>query len=193
MKVFTIINPENISNIYFITDDEQKYGVIIDPGSFNNTVYGEIKKIGAEIKKIIITHNDPDKIKGILLMKKIYNLDIYAHTSTVYDQTTIKVKNNDEIIEGSIRGRVLETPVRCYDSISLQFGNALFVGDIMQAGGLGVIKKRGLPSNLEINVIKKHFINLPDNIIIYPEMGPATTIEIEKKYNPYFKRILNEF
>ena len=192
MRVFTIINSETISNIYFITDDNQTEGVLIDPGSFAINVYNEIKNIGAMVTKIIITHNDFDKIKGITVIKKIYDVEIFTHNSSEYDFKTTKVKHGDTIKIGNDTGVILETPIKSYDSISLKIANNLFVGDVLQTGGLSSIDKTGIPSKLELGVIKKHFINLPDNTIIYPENGPATTIEIEKKFNPFFKRVSNE-
>lgn len=192
MKIFTIINPDNISNIYLLTDDEQSEGLLIDPGSFAINVYNEIRNIGADIKKIVITHNDPSKIRGIPVIKKMYDVEIFTHNSSDYDFKTTKVKNGDLIELGKESGVVLETPIKSYDSISLKFSNNLFVGDILQTGALSSIDKSGIPTKLELSIIRKHFLDLPDNTIIYPEKGPATSIKIEKTYNPYFKKVIRE-
>ena len=79
MKVFTTINPDYIANIYFVTDDEQKYGFIINPGTFAFGVYELIKYTGAEINGIIVTHNGIEQTDGIPLIKKIYMMQRYTH------------------------------------------------------------------------------------------------------------------
>jgi hydroxyacylglutathione hydrolase len=190
MKVFTTVNPDSISNIYFVTDDNQKYGVIIDPGSFSLNVYKLIKSTKAEIKKVIITHNGIEQTAGIPVIKKIYNAEIYAHNDTILDFPAIKVRNDFIIKEGDIELKILETPVHTYDSISVHIQDSLFVGDVLQAGALSSLDRTS-PQEFELKIIEKYFLKLQDHTIIYPGHGPATTIEIEKKFNPYFQRILN--
>lgn len=192
MKVYTTVNPESISNIYFITDDDQKYGVIIDPGSFSSNVYKLVKFTGAEIKKIIITHNDTEQTGGITLIKRIYDAEIYARSDNIMDFKTTKVKNGSVIKEGDLEFKIIETPVHTYDSISILAEDTLFVGDIFEAGVLSTFEDRIEPSEYEFEIIKKHILSLPDNVIIYPGRGPATTVAIERKYNPYFKKFMDE-
>ncbi|OHD12881.1 MAG: hypothetical protein A2086_02215 [Spirochaetes bacterium GWD1_27_9] len=191
MKIFTTLNPKNISNIYLITDDDQKYGVIIDPGSLSMNVYKLIRFTGAEIRKIIITHNGINQTAGIPLLNKIYKPEIFAYNETILDLPATKVKNGFVIKEGDMEFKIMETPVHTYDSISVFIENSLFVGDVLQAGALSSLDKKNVPTNFELNVIKKYFLSLPENTIIYPGKGPATTLEIEKKFNPYFQRIVN--
>ncbi len=189
MKVFTIINPETISNIYFITDDNQKYGIIIDPGSFAINVYKEIKGIGAEIKMIIVTQNIPSKTRGIPLIKKIYDAEILSHNTDILNYKSKRIKEGDLITLGEIAGNVLETHLLSFDSISLVFGNSIFVGNLMEAGKFNSFKRSDKKSLIINQIIKKYFIELPYNTIIYPGKGPATTMEIELNFNPYFIRM----
>jgi hydroxyacylglutathione hydrolase len=191
MKVFTTVNPDTISNIYFVTDDNQKYGVIIDPGSFAANVYKLILSTGAEIKKIIVTHNGPEQTAGIPLIKKIYTPEIYAKNDTVQDCPAKQIKNGTVITEGDLIFKIIETPVHSYDSISILAEDTLFVGDALQAGALSSLDKK-TPQEFELKIIQKYFLSLPDRTIIYPCHGPATTIDIEKQFNPYFQRILNQ-
>ena len=192
MKIFTTENPKSISNIYFVTDDEQKYGVVIDPGSFSLNVYKLIRHSQAEIKKIFITHNDSDHTAGISLIKKIYNAEIYAKKEMINNFKAIKVKDCMVVKEGTLEFMFMETPVHSHDSVSILIEDALFVGDVLQTGGLSSLDKKNSPQEFEFNIIKKYFLTLPDETIIYPGHGPATTLEIEKKFNPYFQKALNE-
>ncbi len=192
MKIFTTINPVCISNIYFITDDEQKYGVIIDPGSFALNVYSMVKFTKAEVKKIIITHNENEQTGGIPLIKKIYNAEIFAYTDNILDFKATKISDGDIIKEGELIFKILETPVHSYDSISILADDSLFIGDIFQAGTLSSFWEDKSPSKYEYNIIKKNILSLQDYIIIYPGIGPATTIGIERKFNPFFQKILND-
>jgi hydroxyacylglutathione hydrolase len=186
MKIFTTVNPESITNIYFITDDDQKYGVLIDPGSFAHNVYHMVNQSGAEPKKILITHNDIDQTAGIPLIKRIWDIPIYAHNDKFGPYEANRVMNGTIIEEGDLEFKIIETPAHTYDSISILINNNLFVGDILEAGTLSSLDRSHLPSEFEMRIIEKYIFSLPDNTIIYPGRGPATTVEIERKFNPYF-------
>lgn len=192
MKVYTTLNPETISNIYLVTDDNSESGVIIDPGSFALNVYKLIKATKVEIKKIIITQDIIEKTAGIPLIKKIYDAEIYALHKKILDFDTIKVKDNFIIKENNLEFKIIETPVNAFDSISILIEENLFTGNILQAGSLNAFEEKKNPSEYEYEIIRKKILTLPDHVIIYPEKGPVTTMEIEKKFNPYFKKILNK-
>ena len=192
MKVFTTVNPDCISNIYLITDDDQKYGVIIDPGSFALNVYKLVQSVGIEIKKIIITHNDIEQTAGIPVLKRIYNAEIFAYTDNIMGFKATNVMNGSIITEGNLKFKIIETPVHTYDSISILIEDTLFVGDILQAGTLSSLEKeKQEPSEIEFHIIQRHVLSLPDYVIIYPGIGPASTVEIERKFNPYFNKSCN--
>lgn len=192
MKIFTTVNPNVINNIYFVTDDEQQYGIIIDPGAFSLNVYNLIKRTGAEIKKIIVTHNVDDQVAGIPLIKKIYDVPIFSHNDKVMGFDAVKVKHGTIIKEGCLQFRVIDTPTHTYDSISLLIGDALFVGGVLQAGAVGIIDDSFISYDMVKKIIKDNILSLPNSTIIYPAKGPATTIELEIKFNPFFKEIYEE-
>jgi len=193
MKIYTTIDPVSISNIYIITDDDNNNGVIIDPGSFSENIYQLIRNIDTEIKKIIITQNTHVKTGGIPLIKKIFDTEIYACSSSIHGFKTNKILNNSIISQGDLEFKVIETPVLSYDSISILVEDTIFVGDLFQAGTLtNLSEETGKSSNYHIDIIKKNILSLPDNVIIYPGKGPATTVKIEKMFNPFFKETLKE-
>lgn len=188
MKVFTTVSPKTIFNIYIVTDDKQQYGVIIDPGDFSINIYNLVKYIGAKITKIILTDGQEKKIDGIPVLKKIYDVDLYAYKNFILDYETKVIRNGNEIIEGDLNFKIIETPVSSYDSVSILIEDALFIGNAFQSGTLNRFKTAEFNTvDFELKVIKKNILSLPDHTIIYPSFGPATTLEIEKKFNPYFK------
>ncbi len=190
MKIYTTLNPETVSNIYLITDDKNKSGVIIDPGSFALNVYKLVKSTQVEIKKIIITQNTINQTAGIPLIKNIYDAEIYAFHENILDFNAIKVRNNFIIKEKDLEFKIIETPVNTFDAISILINDALFTGNVFQAGSLTAFEEKKHPTEYEFDIMKKKILSLPDHLIIYPGKGPLTTMEIEKKFNPYFKNIL---
>lgn len=191
MKVFTILNPNSITNIYLVTDDDQRSGVLIDPGSFESYVYRIIKNIGAEIKKIFITSDNKSETAGIGVIKKIYDPDIYATSDVVCGYPAKIIKDGDIIKESGMEFKIIKTPIHKYNAISIYVQDALFVGKMLQAGELASLGESSEPTSYELSVIKEKIFNLDENTIIYPGIGPATTLKLEKEFNCYFKDIKN--
>ena len=61
---------------------------------------------------------------------------------------------------------------------------ALFSGDTVFKNSIGRTDLSGNPDDLFTSIVK--IKQLPDQTIIYPGHGPITTLEQEKKENPYF-------
>lgn len=192
MKIYTAINENTLSNIYLITDDNNNYGALIDPGDFSQNVYQLVKKLNVDIKKIFITHNSSEQTMGIPVIKKIFNVEIYAFDEVILNYETITVRENSIIELNELKFKIIETPVHTYDSISILINDAIFIGDIFQTGSLSSFIENENPTKYEFDIIKNKILTLPDNTIVYPGEGPPTTIEIEKKYNPYFKELLKK-
>lgn len=188
MNVYTTINPDCITNIFLLTDDNNKYGIIINPGSFELSVYKLVKNFGVEIKKILVTQNTIEHTAGIELLKRIYDAEIYAYNENILDYKAVKVREGDIIKEGELELKVIETPISSYDSISYYIEDMIFIGNIFEAGILSSIDEKKGPFEYEYIIIKKKILPLPDWTIIYPSNGPASTIELERNYNPYFQR-----
>jgi glyoxylase-like metal-dependent hydrolase (beta-lactamase superfamily II) len=191
MKIYAALNPETITNIYLITADG-KNGIIINPGSLSYNIYKLIQSTGIEITKVIITQNKSENTNGLHLLKRIYDAEIYAYDGHDLGYKTISVRDGFTINESGFKLKILETPINSFDSISVLTDNAVFVGNIMQAGSLTAFLEGKCPSGYELEIIKKKIFPLADNLIIYPSLGAATTLEIEKKFNPFFKAIADK-
>ncbi len=63
--------------------------------------------------------------------------------------------------------------------------NFLIGGDVLFYGSIGRTDLPGGNFNMLINSIKNKLFTLPDECKVHPGHGPATTIEHEKKYNPF--------
>ena len=85
--------------------------------------------------------------------------------------------------------KIIDTPVHAYDSVSILIDDVLFVGNIFQTGILNPFEKNKDFSTYEHRIISEQILSLPEQVVIYPSKGPPSTVEIEKKFNPYFNKI----
>ncbi len=65
--------------------------------------------------------------------------------------------------------------------------NVAIVGDVLFRGSIGRTDLPGGNHQQLIDGIKAKLLKLPDDTMILPGHGPATTIKSEKAANPYLK------
>lgn len=95
--------------------------------------------------------------------------------------------DGDMVAVGDISLRILHTPGHTQGSISLLGEGMVFAGDALFRGSIG---RTDLPTgNMEAmnqSLLEKLLV-LPDETIVYPGHGKATTIGAEKENNPYIR------
>ncbi|MFN0016312.1 MAG: MBL fold metallo-hydrolase [Saprospiraceae bacterium] len=94
-----------------------------------------------------------------------------------------------QIVEfGNTRLHLLFTPGHSPASLSFYCPDAGFVlaGDVLFLGSIGRTDLPGGDHDTLIESVRSQLFVLPDETVVYPGHGPATTIRHEKEYNPFF-------
>ena len=94
------------------------------------------------------------------------------------------VKDGDVITVGSISFSVLETPGHTQGSICFLADKNIFSGDTLFLGSCG---RTDLPTGDYQTILAslQKLKNLAGDYVVYPGHGPATTLEYERKINPF--------
>jgi len=187
-------------NCYILADETTKEAVVIDPGADPDGIKECIAKNKLKPLFIVNTHGHADHIAA----NKFLNLPIWIHElekdflidpsknmSAFFGIDILSLeparllKDGDEISVGSLKITVLHTPGHTPGSISLKVDNIIFTGDALFCEGIGRTdfsygSEKGL-----LNSIRNKILTLPDETIVYPGHGPASTIGHEKKNNPF--------
>ena len=77
MQIERIVNYYNSQNCYLVFDDD-KNGIIIDPGSESEEIEQVINDIGVTVSHIFLTHCHYDHIGGLSELRKNLNAKVYA-------------------------------------------------------------------------------------------------------------------
>lgn len=197
------------TNCYILYDENEKCGIIIDPGEDADRIVRVVKERGFSVSRIVLTHGHYDHIMALhdvqaafpdaklclchlekdLVNDPYKNLTAYGNKSIKPVQTDILLKDGDLIPVGQANLKVIETPGHTIGSICLLGENLLISGDTLFYLGIG---RCDLPSgNLasEVDSILNKLFLLSDDIMVYPGHGQETTIGFEKKNNEVYHYI----
>jgi hydroxyacylglutathione hydrolase len=84
---------------------------------------------------------------------------------------------------------ILHIPGHCPGSLCLveKKHGFVFGGDVLFAGGVGRYDLPGGDGDLLFKGIREKLLALPGDFTVYPGHGPATTLEREKRTNPFLQ------
>ena len=181
------------TNCYIIHDKKSASCCVIDPGYTPEKVLSEVKALGLTVEAILLTHGHFDHVGGVRDLAAETDCRVYIHpddlsmpprltAGPIYYTDTYG--EGDTVTEAGLSFRVLHTPGHTPGSVCLRLGNDLFCGDTLFAGSCG---RTDLPGgNMgAMRASLKRLAAIPENLSVHPGHGPGSTLDEEKKYNPY--------
>ncbi|NSW85645.1 MAG: MBL fold metallo-hydrolase [Syntrophobacteraceae bacterium] len=197
------------TNCYILGDEQTRQAVVIDPGGDFKRIADRIVRFELDLVAILNTHAHFDHVADAWSLKSKLGGRIFLHekdrpilqhsmvaSGNVYavdpHSPSVRIdasfRDGDLLPFGAIRLQVLETPGHTPGHVSFYFADAgiVFVGDTIFAGSIG---RTDLPGGsfeqLKKSVLEKIFLLPPDTLIL-PGHGPKTTVQHEKRTNPFF-------
>ncbi|MDR0932182.1 MAG: MBL fold metallo-hydrolase [Victivallales bacterium] len=207
MRIETIPVGVIQTNCYLVLPNQSTALYIIDPGDDAQ----EIAKLAAQFNyqscAVLLTHAHVDHIAALGELQRLLNPQyvflrtpdhaLYASRDNALLPWLPPAKNLPAIT-GRADERdfsVISLPGHTPGGSGFLFpGNpaALFVGDTLFAGSIGRTDLPGGDTKALLDAICSHLLTLPDDLIVYPGHGPATTIGKERKNNPFLQGLHDE-
>ena len=195
------------SNCYIVGSEATKEGMIIDPGAEAAAILDTVSQLGLTIKLIVATHSHVDHIMALRQVKEATGAPFAIHEAEsggklmqgmarMMSMATggsgepppkpdKLLKEGDYIDIGDLSFRVLHTPGHSLGGMSIYGHGVVFSGDTLFNFGIGRTDFPGCSHQVLIDSIKNKLMTLPDETVVLPGHGPETTIDVERKYNPF--------
>lgn len=205
MKIERIVLGSCQTNCYFLYEEGKNEVIFVDPADHGEGIYDKLKEAGFTVAGILLTHGHYDHIGSAEKLRELSGAKIYAceaerelcedprlNLSGMFGRKItiapdVYLKDGEEVTIAGMTCKMIATPGHTGGSCCYYFEEAkmLISGDTLFLESTGRTDFPTGSTSAIIRSIKEKLFVLPDDVKVYPGHNDATTIEHEKKYNPF--------
>ncbi|MDD5398281.1 MAG: MBL fold metallo-hydrolase [Dehalococcoidia bacterium] len=195
------------TNCYIVGSDTTRNAMVIDPGADSKTILKVLNADNLSLSLIVVTHSHFDHTGAVKSLKDatgarfavgagvdksspgafIKLVAAMSGGSAKIPEPDLFLSDGDSVDIDDLHFKVLFTPGHSPDEISLYGHGILFSGDTLFNAGIGRTDFPGCSYEQLEHSIQTKLYTLPDDTVVYPGHGPATTIGREKRGNPFIR------
>jgi glyoxylase-like metal-dependent hydrolase (beta-lactamase superfamily II) len=190
-------------NCYLVVDDDQGRAVLVDPGAEGDRLVDAVRRSGAELDAIWLTHAHIDHVGGIAAVKRVWDVPVHLHPADEllyrnadrqaaayglpfeapppFDR---RLADGDVLRVGSLAFEVMHTPGHAPGHVLFVGEGVAFARDLIFAGSIGRTDlPLSNPAHMQESLARA--ATLPPETALHPGHGPATTMGAELRSNPF--------
>ena len=193
MEIIPLALGDYMTNCYILRQENSKECCILDPGYEAGRILSLLEEKQLTPEAILLTHGHFDHVGAVKDLAAETDCEVYisaadlslppmiTNGSLYYTGT---YPENGSLTIAGLSFRVIPTPGHTPGSVCLMVEDAIFSGDPLFAGSCG---RTDLPGGSwsSISASLKKLAALPGDYRVFPGHGAATTLEYERRCNPY--------
>ncbi len=183
------------TNTYIVSKEGSGKCIVIDPGYEAAVIMNRAALLGLQIEAILLTHAHFDHVGAVRAIAADTDCAVYVAEEElslpnamtggpVYYTDLYPAEGVIQVAEMQIK--VLRTPGHTPGSVCLLIEDAMFSGDTLFAGSMGRCDFPG-SSIFDMRKSMKKLCNLPGDYRVLPGHAESSTLEYERKTNPYLR------
>ena len=181
------------TNCYLVWGEGADSVIVIDPGYHPERVLSEVKLLNKSVAAILLTHGHFDHVGGVKDIAAETDCSVYLHEGELSQPPSMTAGplyythtygEGDSLHLAGLNLRVLHTPGHTPGSVCLICEDCLFAGDTLFMGSCGRTDFPGGDMG-QMRASLTRLAELPGDYKVFSGHGPETTLNMERKYNPY--------
>lgn len=190
-------------NCYVVVDPTTGAAAIVDPGDEGERIIEAVRATGARLEGVWLTHGHLDHIGALADVLAAWNVPVHMHALDLpvfrlapeaarrygvpwspQPEPTHELTDGQVLELGALRFTVMHTPGHAPGHVVLHGHGIALAGDLLFQGSVGrtdleFADPRAMSRSLA------RIVELPNATLVYPGHGPSTTIDRERRLNPF--------
>lgn len=203
--IICLTNGVFAENCYLVADREEGVAVLVDPGEEAELFLARLETEGFALQAVWLTHAHLDHVAGVGRVVEATGVPVWLHPADrmLYDRApdqaaallglTIAappppdhaLAAGDRMAVGSAEFTVRHVPGHSPGHVAFVGHGCALAGDVLFAGSVGRVDLPGGDGPTLLESIRSELLTLPDETVVYPGHGPATTVGAERRANPF--------
>ena len=182
------------TNCYMAWAEGSEKCILIDPGYEPELLLEQVRRNRKELEAILLTHGHFDHVGGVKQIAAETGCKVYICAEEIKQPLRYSdgLHYTDTVAEGDVLAlagltlQVLHTPGHTPGCVCYLCGDTLFSGDTLFAGTCG---RTDLPGGdfKAIQASLQRLAALEGDLKVLPGHGMASSLDIERRYNPYMQ------
>ncbi|MFP4355241.1 MAG: MBL fold metallo-hydrolase [Phycisphaerae bacterium] len=195
------------TNCYVVCSDQDCW--VVDPGLWPDPVLRFVADSARTCTQIVLTHGHGDHIGGVEQVRESFpdasilcpagdagmltdpaaNLSRSLGFDLISPPADVLIEPGQGLSCGLSQWQVLDTSGHTPGGVSFYCESAetVITGDALFAGSIGRTDLPGAETARLLENIKRNLLSLPEQTVVLPGHGPATTIGRQKRDNPFLQ------
>ena len=208
--------PMFATNCWILAAEKGSECIIVDPGMPDISAELEmiIEEEGLKPVAVLLTHGHLDHTFSVIPLADGYSIPAYIHSedrkALLHPELLLskefasslatkewnepnevrELKNNQKFEAVGLDITAIHAPGHTAGSLMFTVNDEVLIsGDVLFAGSIGRTDQPTGSSDAMARTLKTKIIPLGDHLRVLPGHGPDTTIEYERRSNPYLKQL----
>lgn len=195
-------------NCTIVADEVAKRAIVVDPGGDEKTILAKLAERGLAVDAIVHTHTHIDHVGATHAVQlathapaRIHEDDLFLYKMLPVQGQMLGIRaphaveldaflRDGEVLHaGALSLEVIHTPGHTPGSVCFRCAGegreVLFAGDTLFAGSIGRTDLWGGDHDAILTSIKRRLLTLPAETLVVTGHDRSTTIDREKRTNPF--------
>jgi glyoxylase-like metal-dependent hydrolase (beta-lactamase superfamily II) len=192
VEVYPISHPKGCRS-YVVVDPVSRHACVVDPllDQLRETI-SVLAEHGAELRWIVDTHSHGDHLSGAAALKARAGGEVVMHPAAPSEVATVRPPDGATLEFGEHGLKVHHAPGNTADALVLEAEGALFSGDTLLIGTVGLRDAPGADPKAHFDSLNRIFGGRPETTVIHPghdDMGRTmTTLKSERRGNGWLRQ-----
>jgi len=196
------------SNCYVIRMERgAPEAAVVDTGDDPTPLRLELARMASRAAGILVTHTDVDHIGGVAALAERTGIEVWAPADEVEalragetrggmrvapHDPAHTIRGGDEVTVAGITFEVVDVPGHSAGHVAFHSDGQLFSCDLLFAGSVGRVDLPGGDWETLLDSVRRLLDRFPEDTVVHPGHGPATTLGRELQSNPFLRDLRAE-